>query len=211
MKKHSLIKKLLSNQEIETMHHEQPSKEPETMSNNGTANIKLNLNTFALSQSDTNMLNEEEKENDDELKELLERFWCTENIHNVEDNSSGENDFLLKFKKHLKFNGERYVVHLQFKALNEILPDNYLISRKCLNNLLEKLKGNKHLKEEYANIIDEYVKAGIIEEVQQKKQVKVGEVHYLTHLPVVKERETTKTRIVFNGSLRNGKEPCLNV
>ena len=76
---------------------------------------------------------------------------------------------------------------------------------------MNKLNQNIELKTEYNKIIDEYLSAGIIEKIDEPENVNVGEVHYLTYMAVCRDdTETTKTQIVFNGSLRNGNEPSLN-
>ena len=72
---------------------------------------------------------------------------------------------------------------------------------------------------EYDKIFDEYLKLGIIEEVQT--QGDTGQVVYLPHKEVAKEdRSTTKLRIVFDASAKYKdtvslnhvlyKGPCLN-
>ena len=94
-----------------------------------------------------------------------------------------------------------------------MLPDNYQLSL----NRLKKLKGrlDKTPLNEYDKIFDEYLKLGIIEEVQT--QGDTGQVVYLPHEEVVKEeRSTTKLRIVFEACAKMSlndvlyKEPCLS-
>ena len=67
------------------------------------------------------------------------------------------------------------------------------------------------LKLEYNEILNDYKKKGIIEEISENDNPRQGEVHYLSHKAVCREnRETTKTRIVFDASARIGSEPSLN-
>ena len=88
-----------------------------------------------------------------------------------------------------------------------------------LRKLKERLDKTPHLLNEYDKIFDEYLKLGIIEEVQT--QGDTGQVVYLPHKEVVKEdRSTTKLRIVFDASAKYKdtmslndvlyKGPCLN-
>ena len=88
-----------------------------------------------------------------------------------------------------------------------------------LKKLKERLDKTPHLLNEYDKIFDEYLKLGIIEEVQA--QGNTGRVVYLLYKEVVKEdRSTTKLRFVFDASAKNNdtmslndalcKGPCLN-
>ena len=119
----------------------------------------------------------------------------------------------------IKFENNRYSVSLMFKVNRPILPDNYQLSLNRLKKLKERLDKTPHLLNEYGEIFDEYLKLGIIEEVQT--QGDTGQVVYLPHKEVVKEdRSATKLRIVFDASAKYKdtmslndvlyKGPCLN-
>ena len=72
-----------------------------------------------------------------------------------------------------------------------------------------KLDNNPKLKEQYANILYEYEREGIIEKTTEICEP--GTSHYLPHRQVVKEnRETLKVRIVFDGSSKYKGEPSIN-
>ena len=63
----------------------------------------------------------------------------------------------------------------------------------------------------FTGILVDYYKHGIIEEVKECDHVNPGEIHYLSHKVVYRtDKETTKTRIVFDASAKNGHEPSLN-
>ena len=63
--------------------------------------------------------------------------------------------------------------------------------------------------EQYVNILCEYEKQGIVE--KPTEICEPGKAHYLRHHPVVKEnRETSKVRIVFDGSSKYKGEPSVN-
>ena len=74
-----------------------------------------------------------------------------------------------------------------------------------------KLKGKPELKAEYDAIFREQLLAGIIEQVPVSRENEVG-VHFMPHHGVVrKDRETSKLRIVFDGSAKqNADEFSLN-
>ena len=72
-----------------------------------------------------------------------------------------------------------------------------------------KLDKNPKLKEQYANILYEYQKEGIIEKTTEICEP--GNAHYLPHRPVLKENgETSKVRIVFDESSKCKSEPSIN-
>ena len=72
-----------------------------------------------------------------------------------------------------------------------------------------KLNKNPKLKEQHANILCEYEKQGIVEKTTEICES--GNAHYLRHHPVVKgNRETSKVRIVFDGSSKYKGEPSVN-
>ena len=78
-----------------------------------------------------------------------------------------------------------------------------------LKKLKERLDKTPHLPNEYDKIFDEYLKLGIIEEVQT--QGDKGHVVYLPHKEVVKEdRSITKLIIVFDASAKNKDTMPLN-
>ena len=65
---------------------------------------------------------------------------------------------------------------------------------------------------EYDKIIKDYIKEDIIEIVPPSEEIVLpGSAHYLPHRTVVKEnRETTKVRIVFDGSAHSLNKPSIN-
>ena len=93
--------------------------------------------------------------------------------------------------------------------MTELIPDNFITSQKRLLSLKHKLDCNRTLKEQYSKILQEYEEEGIIERVTEVCQP--GTSHYLPHRAVIKEnRETSKIRIVFDGSSKQRDEPALN-
>ena len=112
-----------------------------------------------------------------------------------------------RFNDDLNFNGAQYCVKLPFREHHQILPDNFQNSKTCLVQLLK--KSNPELLANYDKIIKTYEKENIIEKIETVG--KPGLEHYLPHHIVIKnENDTTKTHIVFNVSLKIGKNPSLN-
>ena len=76
------------------------------------------------------------------------------------------------------------------------------LCRDRLKSLHVKLKGKSELMAEYDAIFREQLRAGIIEQVPVSRENEVG-VHFMPHHGVVcKDRETSKLRIVFDGSAK---------
>ena len=142
-------------------------------------------------------------QNENDLK--LSTFWDIESVgvnsKELEINQNFEND--------LEFTGERYSVKLPFKPMTELEPDNFITSKKRLSSLKHKLDCNRKLKEQYNNILQHYENEGIIEKVIEVCEP--GTSHYLPHRAVIKEnRDTSKVRIVFDGSSKQKGQPALN-
>ena len=68
----------------------------------------------------------------------------------------------------------------------------------------KKLSKNEKLLQDYNDISNEQLASNITKKLSEHESEKIndiGIVHYLPHRPVIKEeRETTKVRIVFDGS-----------
>lgn len=63
--------------------------------------------------------------------------------------------------------------------------------------------------EVYEAVLNDWLKEGIIEELDFSKEEREGE-HYLPHRAVIKENSTTKVRPVFDGSARERDSPSIN-
>ena len=110
----------------------------------------------------------------------------------------------------MAFENNRYCVTLPFKNHSEVLRDNFNVTRSRLISLKRKLNSNLTWLHEYDQIIKDYLKSNIIEEVNENEVV--TSAHYLHHHAVIKSViETTKTCIVFDASAKSDKnEPSLN-
>ena len=144
--------------------------------------------------------------------DTLKHFWETESIgikEKIADEESSENSFL----KDLSYDGTRYVVGLPWKMDREPIPSEYQLCYNRLNGLHRKLKRDPELLKEFDGIIKEQLEMGIIEEVKEEKSTeKFSEnVHYLPHHAVLRQdRETTKVRIVYDGSAKTSGKSSLN-
>ena len=152
---------------------------------------------------------------------MLKTFWKTESI-GIKDDLITERQLPLKIDRtdEISFNGRRYEASLPWKEDCEPTSNNYPMCENRLRSLHHKLKNEHNLLAEYDKIIQEQNQRGIIERVPSLKsssQFDTKCVHYSPHHAVVRrERETTKVRIVYDGSAKRTKEErslndCLDV
>ena len=133
---------------------------------------------------------------------MFQQFWEIEDCEPADEKFDAE-----EFKRRIEFNGERYEVPLPFlPGMMEQLPTNYGLSMKRLCSTTQRLDGDPDKLKRYDDVIRKQEAEGKIERVTT--QPRQGKVHYLPHHLVEKlDRETTKTRLVYDGS---SGSPSLN-
>ena len=115
-----------------------------------------------------------------------------------------------RFKEQLKRSSDGwYETGLLWKSGKDSLLSNKTGSIGRLQKLVKRLKKDPELFAKYDNIIQEQLNEGIVEIAPTTTK---GTEFYLPHHPVVrKEAETTKVRVVYDGSAReNQYAPSLN-
>ncbi|XP_022778398.1 uncharacterized protein LOC111319952, partial [Stylophora pistillata] len=152
----------------------------------------------------------------DEITNMLKMFWETESI-GITDDIESATHLTLKAKRNeeVSFNGRYYEVALPWKE--DCLPctNNYRMCETRLRSLHHKFKHEPILLHEYDKIIQEQTRTEIVEKVpnlNDTNELNTKRVSYSPHHAVVrKDRETTKVRIVCDGSAKNSEEePSLN-
>ena len=116
------------------------------------------------------------------------------------------------FENNIQFKNNRYITKLPIRKTDDILPDNYILANNRLINLEKQLDRNKKRFVDYDKIIRDYIKVGIVEQIDHfDNNAILGRVHYLPHRGVVREdHDTTKLRIVFDASAKIRNELSLN-
>ena len=142
-------------------------------------------------------------ENDDnqELVSSLHRFWDIESLGIKEEHETQEANFL----RNVQFNEDekRYEVNLPWKPDCTPKSNGYLMCVKRVRQLQARLKKDKSLFREYDNIIKEQEKTGIVEPAAETEDTS----HFLPHHGVIRQdKETTKLRVVFDGSAKATKD-----
>ena len=144
-----------------------------------------------------------------EITHTLKEFWRHEaaglTAKSDDDTTNEESSDI----RNIHFNDEeqKYEVSLPWKEnICDNLPSEYDLCRNRLNSLFNQLKGKPELLREYDSIFKEQLASGIIEKVPADQEDKAGN-HFICHHGVVKlDRETTKVRMVFDGSARSNKQ-----
>ncbi|XP_049883064.1 uncharacterized protein LOC126378728 [Pectinophora gossypiella] len=106
----------------------------------------------------------------------------------------------------------RYIVSLPFKTEDPRCKDGdtKAIAQKRFHQLEKRFANDSNLKQQYTNVINEYLELGHMEIIPENQRNK-PEVVYLPHHPVVREdKDTTKLRIVFDASSRGSNGVSLN-
>ena len=147
----------------------------------------------------------------DNLPDDVNKFWDLESIGIRHDENSVYDDFTnsIKFVE----SDNLYEVRLPWKPAHPVLPNNYSNAVTRLQSTIAKLRKTPDILKQYADIFDDQFERGIIEVCPETDDQDEGEViHYLPHRPVLRDdKETTKCRIVFDGSAKKDKRsPSLN-
>ena len=142
----------------------------------------------------------------DELSNALQKFWDTELLGVREDTPTSQlNDGEFLKNIHFDENEERYEVCLPRKEGFVPASNKYEMCVMRLRQLHSRLKKNKELLRDYDNVIKDQVKSDIIEAVPENDDDQAA-THFLPHHGVIRsDRETTKLRVVFDGSAKSDK------
>ena len=133
---------------------------------------------------------------------MLRRFWETESI-GVLDKSLSEGDGNELFLPSISFNGIRYEVELPWISGHPDVPDHLNLCQTRMKLLQKRLCQRPELMQEYSRIIQEQINLGIVEAVDSATPSDKM-IHYLPHHGVVRmSSDTTKLRIVYDGSARS--------
>ena len=138
----------------------------------------------------------------------VSKFWELETMNMDRYESSPLDEFYECIERE---DTGRYKLPLLWKNSEKNLDSNFDVAKQRLKYLNNRLERNPNLKNEYANVFEEYKEMDIIEKVPENEMCKDDGVFYLPHHAVVKEKsESTKVRPVFDGSVKNKQNVSLN-
>ena len=154
-----------------------------------------------MSKVDTSMKN-------DQLTELFKRFWENESLGINDIDCDYNNNFI----SNIEFINGHYQVSLPWKTDEAEIPNHYSLSLSRLKFLQRRLLNKPDLLREYDKVIKEQLAKGIIERVNDLSSPVPKALHYLPHHAIVRQdRETTKIRVVYDGSAKDkGESLSLN-
>ena len=136
-----------------------------------------------------------------EIVSSVDRFWKHEAM-GIESSESAEKVSQLEVK--FKEKDQRYEVCLPWK--NDVdgeWESIYELCKSRLFSLYKKLKENPVLMKQYDDVFKEQLENGVIEKVRSQGKEADSKAHFLCHFGVARqERETTKLRVVFDGSAK---------
>ncbi|XP_045446031.1 uncharacterized protein LOC123654111 [Melitaea cinxia] len=144
--------------------------------------------------------------------EILKRFWEIEEKINNKKMLTPDEQKCEEFYKTTTSRQEdgRYVVRLPFRIEDPQFENTRAIAEMKFKSLEKRLQKNKKLKQQYTDVINEYLQLDhmrLVKEGDNKKKVAV----YLPHHAVIRnDKTTTKVRVVFNASEKYGKGVSLN-
>jgi len=148
---------------------------------------------------------------DSDLQDLLTRFWQQEEVtaSNAKPlkRDECEEHFMSTFTRD---NNGRYIVKLPLKSSVTTLGDSFSTALRYLEQLKRKFDKNPVYRELYVEFLQEYESLGHMSPVPDS-QINVVPVFYLPHHGVMREHsQTTKLRVVFNGSSPSSSGKSLN-
>ncbi|XP_018406689.1 PREDICTED: uncharacterized protein LOC108782813, partial [Cyphomyrmex costatus] len=150
---------------------------------------------------------------DRDLQNLLTCFWKQEDIPKTVEKflNSDEADCEAHFRSTVSRDSSgRYIVRLPLKSPATLLGDSTAIAFRCLSRLLKRLEREPSYSKLYTEFLHEYQTLGHMISVPES-EVDASPVFYLPHHGVMRENsQTTKLRVVFNGSSPTSNGLSLN-
>lgn len=150
---------------------------------------------------------------DNELNELVSRFWSQEEPPSTSssilspEEEECEKHFINTFSRD---NSGRYIVRLPLKLSTNHLGDSKKTALRSLSRLSQRFKVDPTYYLRYSEFIQEYESLRHMQRIP-RTNIEVSPVFYLPHHGVLREdNRTTKLRVVFNGSSRTSSGMSLN-
>ena len=140
-------------------------------------------------------------------------YPCLSDLWNLETIGIGDpihvrddDEALNKFNSTIRCQEARYFVTWPWKSEDVELPENFSIAFGRMKSLSHRLQADKVLLQQYCDVIQAQLKAGVIELVDEWKTKGGNRKQYLPHHPIVTPlKTTTKVRIVYDASVKASK------
>ncbi|XP_013161370.1 PREDICTED: uncharacterized protein LOC106113183, partial [Papilio xuthus] len=146
------------------------------------------------------------------IEQLVSKFWELEEVPKrssvSEDECECERHFLANT---IRDEEGRFCVKLPLKESVDCLGDSYNRAKKRFINLEKRFKRNPNLKSEYTKFLREYAELGHLSVSSYNSSPVPLPAYYLCHHAVIRqESESTKLRVVFDGSASSTSGYSLN-
>jgi hypothetical protein len=142
-------------------------------------------------------------ENRSDIDSIVKKIWEIENVKTQGENfilNNEEKQALTKVEHSLNFHDGHYEVGVPWKDNAPELADNYRMALRRLEKTEKRLTTSPEIADAYKETIERYMENGYVSKVRNDTAKRKW---YFPHFAVVRpEKETTKTRIVFDASAR---------
>ena len=140
----------------------------------------------------------------EKINATLKQFWEIENVTSPDEMPMVRTEDQLAMKKvenSLTYDNQMYRVGIPWVKNKPVLPDNYEMALSRLENTEKRLKKSPDVAHAYSQCINQYITKGYVKRIQENDLS--SSKWYLPHFPVLRpDKETTKTRIVFDASAK---------
>lgn len=154
------------------------------------------------------------KSEDENIEKMINKSWELEDVSTNQTLSESQNECERHFLAHTtRDKTGRFCVKLPFKESTECLGDTYKLAKRRFINLEKRFKRDPNLKIEYTDFIHEYLELGHLSKSNHNfyPNSSPSPYYYLCHHAVIKqESESTKLRVVFDGSAPSTSGYSLN-
>lgn len=148
-----------------------------------------------------------------DLDETLKKFWELEEVNACNPYTNDESECERIFQETTKRDETgKFIVNIPFKNTSLRLGNSYKQAIQRYMNLEKRLTRDTDLKKAYSEVINEYIELGhMVELTMNESFIKETDSYYLPHHAVIKSSsETTKVRVVFDGSSKTSTGVSLN-
>lgn len=145
----------------------------------------------------------------DEINVNIQRFWAIESIHSPSTFSIAEKECEKHYASHVQRKADgRYSVALPTKANVAELGDSRTSAKQQFLRLEQRMSRNQEMRSQYITFMREYISLNHMELHSNEPS---DSEYYLPHHCVSRDSsETTKFRVVFNGSFKTTTKLSLN-
>ncbi|XP_073956544.1 uncharacterized protein [Choristoneura fumiferana] len=152
------------------------------------------------------------RSNNENIENLITKFWELEEVPKGTMMNDGESRCESNFRATTTRTTEgRFSVRLPLKESADCLGDTYNLAKQRFIKLEKRLKRNSTLKVQYTKFINEYADLKHLSFSNSNHNFNLNPCYYLCHHAVFKqESESTKLRVVFDGSAPSTSGYSLN-